>query len=57
MIYSTLSAVLNTLFTVSRGILNGKEELIMLMLPLMGAAIIIVGSLYIVKTRNDSDII
>ncbi len=57
MIYSTLSAVLNTLFTVSRGILNGKEELIMLMLPLMGAAIIIAGSLYIVKTRNDSDII
>ncbi len=57
MIYSTLSAVLNTLFTVSRGILNGKEELIMIMLPLMGAAIIIAGSLYIVKTRNDSDII
>lgn len=57
MIYSTLSAVLNTLFTVSRGILNGKEELIMIMLPLMGAAIIIAGSIYIVKTRNDSDII
>ena len=57
MIYSTLSAVLNTLFTASRGILNGKEELIMIMLPLMGAAIIIAGSLYIVKTRNDSDII
>lgn len=57
MIYSTLSAVLNALFTVSRGILNGKEELIMIMLPLMGAAIIIAGSLYIVKTRNDSDII